>query len=255
MEQRSDIKRNEIIRIIEYGSGDNIFIFSPAFPFSHKIMLKFLDIGIPDSKFVFSDLNPSKNVKASSYTLENFLDFYLSYIKEIKQDSKIYLIGFGIFSIIFSKLIFFLKERVTFLFFLEPDFSNSLLAKIFDSENIPFMKYNFLVNFYMDNNREKNTNIFKKNLKYLKHFYYNIKRHLQSNKVLRDTIDFKNVIKIYWKTMARDSWPLPQVLVEEYEFQALLLEKNILDNLSDTGGILFEDIKNVCLGQKNVDKT
>ena len=136
------------------------------------------------------------------------------------------------------------KDRVKGLFFIEPDFSNSLLAKIFDADDRPFFKYEYLIKFYSEGaSREKGKNVLKKDLKSLRTYFYDNKKYLESNKILKELTDYKNRIKIFWKVMANVSWPLPQILVEEYDFQTFLLEKDVLESLSLSKGTLFDEIK------------
>lgn len=236
-------KEPKIILTKNIGEGKNVFIFSPVFPFSSAIMEKFSSNLNGDYKFIFSNLNPSGSIKTSSYNFENFVNFYIEIIDAINEDSKIYLMGFGIFTIIFSKLISLRSNKISMLFFVEPDFSNFLLAKIFDSENKPIFKYKYLFSYYLKENKEKNKNILKKDLKYLKYFYYNIKRYMQENKILRDLIEYKEKVKIFWMVTAKDCWPLPQILIEEYEFQSFLLEKDAQESLLEENGVVIEEVK------------
>ncbi|HOV14457.1 MAG TPA: hypothetical protein PK771_09255, partial [Spirochaetota bacterium] len=85
--------KNDIITINESGDGGRVFIFSPAFPFSHKIFLNFSEIDLSETKFIFCDLNTSGSLHQSSYELQNFIDFYVKLIDTIDQDKEIYLVG------------------------------------------------------------------------------------------------------------------------------------------------------------------
>ncbi|OHD18874.1 MAG: hypothetical protein A2086_11610 [Spirochaetes bacterium GWD1_27_9] len=234
----------DILTIKEKGNGKDIIIFSPLFPFNESLFeLLFSKLDIDNYKLLFSMPNTSLKIKREDYNIDNFVNFYYKLINSIDDSSKVYLVGFGIFSVIFSKLITICDERISFLFFFEPDFSNYVLMKIFDSEKRLFFKFNHLVNFYVKN--KKNISFFiKKDLKYLKFYYYNMKDCLEKNKILKELVKFKNKIKIFWCIMEKESWPLAQILLEQYDLLVYSMKNNIIETILKPDESIINEIKN-----------
>jgi hypothetical protein len=228
------------------GEGRNIIIFSPFFPFSNKMIENmFSDMDLSSYKLIFTNLITSSKIKIKDYNIENLINIYSKLINSLDNDSKIYLIGFGIFSILFSNLLLEFNNKISYMILFEPDLSNSVLTKIFDTIKKPFFKYKYIVNFYLNNKKENNLNISKKNLKYLKFYYYNIKNHLEKNKVLKELINLKDKISIYWKVMEKESWPLSQILQIEYNLQVYSINENIYDSMQKGDELIKNKIKEI----------
>jgi len=241
-----NIKSDNIITFSEKGNGKNVFIISPIFPFNNQIIEDFLDsLNINNSRFIFSDVDFSSKMKGYNFSLEEFLEIYKNLINSIDQNSKIIFVAFGVFSVLFSKLFSFFNGRVQKIIFFEPDFSNLVLMKLYDSLKKPLLKQKYLLNFYLNNKKENNINISKKNLKYLKFYYYTIKEHLEANKILRELIKYKDKIIIYWKVMEKDSWPLSQILQVEYDLPVITLSENIYDCFINGEKLIAEKFKDL----------
>lgn len=242
-----DINSNtdEIIVFKKSGEGKNVIIFSPFIPFTNKFVEDFFILNkFENTQLIFSHITNSKKNNLKEFDLNNINKLYSNLLKSIGNDYKIILVGFGIFSVLFSKILNDFSKEVSFLILFEPDLSNSVLMKVFDIDKKSIIKYKTLLNFYLFNKKENNTNIYKKNLKYLKYFYYNIKEYLRENKILKDLVNHKSKIKIFWKVMEKESWPLAQIL-EEYEMQVFSLRKNIFDSFLEKEEIIFNEFKEI----------
>jgi len=240
------IINNDLIKFRSVGEGSKVFIFSPLFPFQNGLFeAYFSSLNFPDAQFIYSVLNYSYKIKKSEINLGNFIEAYQKLIGSFGEEKKIFLVSFGFFSIAFSKLFLQNNKKIESIIYFEPDLSNSVLMKLFDSAKKPIFKYRFLLNFYLNNKKENSINNSKKNLKYLKYFYYNIKEHLESNRILKDLIEHKEKIIIFWKVMEKDSWPLSQILQVEYNLPVVTLNETIFDSITKSDELISEKFREI----------
>lgn len=233
---------NNFISFIKSGEGKKILIFSPFIPFSNKLIEDFFKkIKIKHLQFIFSELDNSSKKLIKEFNLNNLIQAYSNLIEKIDENSEIYLFGFGFFSILFLKLLKDYDNKIKSCFFFEPDFLNSILMRSFDNEKINIKDYRSLSDFFI-NTPKKNINISKKNLKYLKIFYYNIKKYLFENEILKDILNSKPKITIFWKIMAMESCPLPQIL-DECSLNIISIKENIYKSFYENDALILHEIE------------
>jgi hypothetical protein len=234
---------SNIISFQKYGEGKNVFVFSPFIPFSNKIVDDFFkNLGENHIKLVFSEFESSAKRLTKNLNLNNLIHTYTGLLESINADSKIILVSFGFFSILFLKLLNDFKDKVDTGIFFEPDFLNSILMKTFENgKRNDFGNYKNLSSFFI-NNYKNNLNISKKNLKYFKIFYYNIKKYIHENEIMKDIISNKRKIMIFWKIMETESCPLPQIL-EENEISLFSIKENIYKSFIENDNIILNEIK------------
>jgi hypothetical protein len=235
---------NNFITFIKSGEGKNILIFSPFTPFPNKLIEDFFKkINIKNSQFIFSELDNSSIKLLKDFNFNNLIQAYSNLLESIDEHSEIHLFGFGFFSILFLKLLKDFNNKIKTCFFFEPDFLNSILMRSFDNEKSNIKDYRSLSNFFI-NTSKKNINISKKNLKYLKVFYYNIQKYLIENEILKDLLNNKTKISIFWKIMAMESCPLPQIL-EEFNLNIISIKENIYKSFYESDALILHEIEKI----------
>ncbi len=299
---------DSIVKFIKDGDGDNVFIFSPIYPFNYKIIKNlFLKINIPNYQFIFSSIVINKNIKSDLFDYNNFLNLYIKVIKLILP-KRVNLVGFGLFSNLFIEVACSLKDKIKTLTLLEPDFSDVIFSKIFDSKKAPVFKFKYLLKSFIEDNSYKKINkkyLSKIKLEYLKYYFKSIKKdnkdyHLKqlidfipneisesifNEKILnkiktkkdklfilkyfikekskyilkssilheQEKLKLKQILidsdvlvnlSIFWKIMAKDSWPLAQIF-EDYKIPIYLMNNDIFKSLNDNDKNLVEVLKKV----------
>jgi hypothetical protein len=233
---------NSIINFQKTGEGKNTFIFSPFIPFPNKMMEDFFkNIGEKQIKMIFSEMDTSTKRLTKNLNFNNLIFSYSTLLDSINDGSNIILVGFGFFSILFLKLLIDYKDKINTAIFFEPDFMNSILMRTFEDEKKgSFSNYRALSSFFI-NNKKNNLNISKKNLKYFKIFYYNIKKYINENEIMKDIINIRSKIMIFWKIMENESCPLPQIF-EENEINTFSFKENIYKSFIENDSIILNEI-------------
>ncbi len=190
----SDIQTSEnILKFVKDSDGDNVFIFSPFFPFNNILVKNlFLNLNIPDYQFIFSSIIFNKSLKIDLYSYNNFLTLYTKVIK-LLYPKKINLVCFGIFTNLFIELANLFKDKIKSIVFFEPDLSDNIFSKLFDFKKSPVLKNKYIIDcFFEKPNGHKNVNkhyLNKIKLEYLKFYFQSIKK-INKNYHLKDLIDF-----------------------------------------------------------------
>ncbi len=211
-----------------YGDGNSVLLFSPAYPFKNSI---FSNLKKEDLTLIFTTINFHFLNNKNNFNLENFENDFSNIIDSIDENKSVNLVGFGFFSLFFLKLYTAHKDRIDKIFFIEPDFSNYLLENYFDAGIKDFKNFKSLVSFFINRDKIKNNHLNKKNPSIFKNYHNDIKDYLQNNKVLQILIDNKNDINILWYNMDKVSWPLPQILLEEYDLSISSADCNVVNYL------------------------
>ena len=301
----------DILKFYKDGDGDNVFIFSPFYPFNNKLVKKlFLNLNIPNYQFIFTSVIFNKNLKIDLYSYNNFINLFSKVIKLI-YPKKINLIGFGVFTNLFIELANLFKDKIQSIMLFEPDFSDSIFSKLFDSKKSPVFKYKFILNYFFENNKHKHINkgyLTKIKLECLK-FYYKSINNINKDYHLKDLIDYlpdeisinifnnkllnkamkkkekifilKNFMKgkhkyilkksqlqeneklkikqilkdqdvlikviIFWKKMAKESWPLAQIF-EDYKIPVNLTNFNLYQSFYNVDKDLVIALKKIYKG-------
>ena len=82
----------EIIKFYKEGDGNNVYIFSPFYPFSNVLIKKlFKNLNIPNYQFIFTSIVFNKNLKIDLYSYHNFINLFSKVIKLI-YPKKIHLV-------------------------------------------------------------------------------------------------------------------------------------------------------------------
>jgi len=170
---------DSIVKFIKDGDGDNVFVFSPIYPFNHKIIKDlFLKLNIPNHQFIFSSIVINKNTKKESFEYNVFLNLYIKVIK-LFLPKRVNLVGFGLFSNLFIEVACSLKDTIKTLTLLESDFSDIIFSKIFDSKKAPAFKFKYILKSFFEDNSYKKINkkyLTKIKLEYLKYYFKSIKK-------------------------------------------------------------------------------
>lgn len=233
---------NRLINIKEYGKGKNLILFSPFLPFDNGFFENFfLNLDLENTKLAFTTLT---NFDFDTNYINNITEEYLAYLRLNIEFEKVQLIGFGFYSLIISNLFCIYNKYITNVLFFEPDFSNSTLNKIFETKNAPVFKVKYLFNFYSNCNIN-HKNMGKINIKRLKAFYYLNKTYFESKKILKDLFSHAEKISIFWNIMEKESWPLPQILSEEYNFHVINTKESIISCFNNKDIYFEKEIKNI----------
>lgn len=235
-----------IVRFVEKGAldSDSVVIFSSFFPFNSMAPEEFFSF-LDDTRYkkVFSEFIRPRNRK-KEFTHDALISAYAGYIDSL-EEKNIHLVGFGVFSNVFINIANLLKGKINSLTLIEPDFANSVLMKIFDSKEIHFFKFNSLKNQYTQDATQNCKQYFSKtSLSLIKYYYYSLKKYLPENMILKQIVDLNVEILILWKLMEKDQWPLPQILTEDYEINALSLTESAIDVLIGKNPDITEQIRN-----------
>lgn len=301
----------DIIKFYKDGDGDNVFIFSPFYPFSNKLIKKFFfNLNISNFQFIYTSIVCSKNLRIDLYNYSNFINLFSKVIK-LLHPKKIHLVCFGIFTNLFVEVANLFKDKIQSIVLFEPDFSDNIFSKLFDLKNPPVFKYKYILNYFFENNKHKRINkdyLIKIKIECLK-FYYKSINNINKDYHLRDLIDYlpdeissnifnnkllnkiekkkdkifilRNFVKgkhkyllkksklqenekfkikqimkeqdillkviIFWKNMAKESWPLAQIF-EDYKISVNLMNFNIYRSFYEEDKELIFALKKIYKG-------
>ena len=207
---------NEMIWTFEeYGeeSADVLLLFSPFVPYNNLYVNDFFYNSTIKYKKVFTNFSAKIKPSEEKYTYDNILYSYTEYIKSQKQKT-IFIVGFGIFANLFVRLAKMLDSRITSLILIEPDFGNSVLTKIFESDKKPVHKKKFFEeNFTKENDLPKQSKYMASHyFKHIKAINVALREYLPQKVSLKEILEVKDITLIMWHLMEKDLWPLPQIL-------------------------------------------
>ena len=195
-------------------------IVSPFFPFN-----RIFSNEVVYSLFGSIQYNPI----FLDYSKDTTYDEFVLNISQIIINEKepVYIVSFGVFSYIAGELVKRFSEKIKGVFFIEPDFYGTLLSGKYKKNSFSNKLRNQLLKFYLGND--------KINSKY----YYREKpvgflsfmKDLQLKEPVRlaDFIEKNVKMLVIWCVMAKDCWPLPQILTEEYEIPVFTASQNFVD--------------------------
>ena len=133
--------KETIFTFEEYGeeTADVLLLFSPFVPFNNLAVNDFFYNSTIKYKKVYTNFSTKIKPDENTYTYDNILYSFTEYIKTQKQKT-IFIIGFGIFANLFTRIAKIMGSRITSLILIEPDFGNSVLQKLFDSDSKPIQR-------------------------------------------------------------------------------------------------------------------
>ena len=226
--------KETIFTFEEYGeeTADVLLLFSPFVPFNNLAVNDFFYNSTIKYKKVYTNFSTKIKPDDEVYTYDNILYSYTEYIKTQKQKT-VFLIGFGIFANLFTRLAKILGSRITSLILIEPDFGNSVLTKLFEADKRPVHRKKYFEETFL-----KDVNI-PKQKKYISiHYFKHIKainaalrEYLPQKVSLKEILEVKEITLIMWHLMEKDLWPLPQILQEDYGIKTIIAHNNIISDM------------------------
>lgn len=216
-------------------------VYSSFFPFSVNVSDSIINKLIDDYEVIsrYHAFNLLDKKDFSSYLSE--VEFFLS---EVEND--VYMIGFGIFANIFVYLAEKYSDKVKKIILFEPDFTYISLAEIYESDKRILFKRKALIQYLLDYPGSKKAYHHYNNkisMRFVKEFYESINFFTNKIKIFMTINSFDVDVYIFWKTMEKKTWPLAQVLKEDYNFNVFSLKGNILDTLIDNYNFIIENVK------------
>jgi len=195
------------------------------YPFSKQFLEKMLD------KFGYEEYDLIYFENISNYRM--YIQEVIKFIKSLSGE-KITFVSFGFLSNPAIQILVEYKDKIEKAIFIEPDISGIL-------KNHNFIKHFFgyrvrdLIDFFV-----KDINISKKAISKNKKFFSTIKMDLFVD-FLKDSEIYSNKSKLIdliktnvscvflWNKMFLDSWPLPQILTEDFDIRVFQINDNIYD--------------------------
>lgn len=216
-----------------------VLLFSPFFPFNVKLTETF-----------FEQFRDDNTVNIYSSTVldkrSEFSDYITEYERVIEQvgENRLVLIGFGFFSALFIHLAEKFKSRSSTLILFEPDFSNQSLVKVFDFDKKPFFTFSYLVKYFCKSKVSRRF-LERGDVKRLKCYYNSSRCHVERNKTIKDMINDDMNIHIFWNVMERETWPLAQILGEEYKLPLYTFKDDIFETFQKSDPEVIESVKKI----------
>ena len=213
-------------------SADVLLLFSPFVPFNNLSVNDFFYNSTIKYKKVFTNFSQKIKPDENTYTYDNILYSFTEYIKNQKQKT-IFIVGFGIFANLFTRIAKIMGSRITSLILIEPDFGNSVLQKLFDSDSKPVHRKK-----YYDAVFTKEFDVPKQKKYMASHYFKHIKaintplrEYLPQKVSLKEILEVKDITLIMWHLMEKDLWPLPQILQEDYGIKTISAHNNIIGDM------------------------
>lgn len=226
--------QDEVLTFQELGeqSSDIMLLFSPFLPFNNLYFNDFFYNSTVKYKKVFSNISPRAKADASTFNCESLLNAYKTYIASQKINS-IILVGYGIFTNLFIRITKLLGNKINCVILMEPDFGNSILTRMFDSDKKPLNKKSFFTeSFCKDLNIPKRNKILYSNYyKYIKAMETSMREYLPQHISLKEILEIKSKTLIMWHIMEKDLWPLAQVLQEDYNITTFNSSENFVNSI------------------------
>jgi pimeloyl-ACP methyl ester carboxylesterase len=230
------------------GSGQTRVICSPFYPFNEKFCRSMVSmLGDSDCTWhLFSRKKRTYSDKAFRYP--SLLDYYGKLLSD-EGSADTVLLAFGSFTNLFLDLAVRYRARVRKVILMEPDYTDTLLSRLYDPAHRIFFKSRYMVNFFCKPPTSFPLRQYKSSLsgKALYRYYVSTTEEGINRKMLKTAMSHEIDIVIFWKSMIKESWPLAQIL-EDYRCTVHYIHNNILDSLlspnSTTPGLLKDEIEN-----------
>jgi hypothetical protein len=226
--------KETIFTFEEYGeeTADVLLLFSPFVPFNNLAVNDFFYNSTIKYKKVYTNFSAKIKPDENTYTYDNILYSFTEYIKTQKQKT-IFIIGFGIFANLFTRIAKIMGSRITSLILIEPDFGNSVLQKLFESDKQPMQRKKYFNEVFT-----KDFDIPKPKKFMASHYFKHIKaintalrEYLPQKVSLKEILEVKEITLIMWHLMEKDLWPLPQILQEDYGIKTISAHNNIISDM------------------------
>lgn len=211
------------------GAYDTTVIVSPFYPFNHFFIKQLIDrLDLPKSRIIYTEFPHGFQKGKKSFTITDLIAYFRKQVTG--HEGKVILIGFSIFAVVFS--VIYSEENIDKLILFEPDFSNLLLQKLFDSEvRFLLFKSSFLLKFFSPGKIEKQF-VHKLRVRYFKSYFFSVRSYLKENKIFKPLVEKAENIHIFWNIMEKETFPLAQVLSEEYSIDLYKIHKTIYEELA-----------------------
>lgn len=195
-------------------------IVSPFFPFNRIFSNEIVYNLFGSIKYTPVFLDYSKDTTYDEFVLK------ISQLI-INEAEPVYIVSFGVFSYIAGELVKRFSEKIRGVFFIEPDFYGTLLNGKYKQTMFGYKLRNQLLRFYIGKYKLDNKYYYRENpcgfLSFMKDL------QLKEPVRLAEFIEKKVQMIVFWCVMAKDSWPLPQILTEEYEIPVFTIPDNFVE--------------------------
>lgn len=163
------------------------------------------------------------------YSKDTTYDEFVLKISQIiiNEEEPVYIVSFGVFSYIAGELVKRFPEKIRGVFFIEPDFYGTLLNEKYKKSSFGNKLRNQLLQFYLGNDKISSKYYYREN--YAGFLFFMKDLQLKEPIRLADFIKKKVKMTVIWGVMAKDCWPLPQILTEEYEIPVFTAAHNFVD--------------------------
>ena len=226
--------KETIFTFEEYGeeTADVLLLFSPFVPFNNLAVNDFFYNSTIKYKKVYTNFSAKIKPDENTYTYDNILYSFTEYIKTQKQKT-IFIIGFGIFANLFTRIAKIMGSRITSLILIEPDFGNSVLQKLFESDKQPMQRKKYFNEvFTKDFDIPKPKKFMASHyFKHIKAINTSLREYLPQKVSLKEILEVKEITLIMWHLMEKDLWPLPQILQEDYGIKTISAHNNIISDM------------------------
>lgn len=218
-------------------NDENVTILvSPFFPFnrtlSNELINKLFD---EPNSFSVIYLDYSKDL--------GFDDFVTKVTNFILKSSSVYLISFGAFSFVTGEIIKRFSNRLAGVLFIEPDFSGMFLKQEY---KVPLFKSRIrdgLIKFYSDKRKVCRKYFTKEKPEGFLSFILSLQAKKNKQTRLGDFIEKETKIAVLWGAVAKDIWPLPQILTEEYNIPVYKIKDNLVEYVQKNKRIVVENFQ------------
>ena len=226
--------KETIFTFEEYGeeTADVLLLFSPFVPFNNLAVNDFFYNSTIKYKKVYTNFSAKIKPDENTYTYDNILYSFTEYIKTQKQKT-IFIIGFGIFANLFTRIAKIMGSRITSLILIEPDFGNSVLQKLFEADKQPVQRKKYFAEvFTKDFDVPKPKKFMASHyFKHIKAINTSLREYLPQKVSLKEILEVKEITLIMWHLMEKDLWPLPQILQEDYGIKTISAHNNIISDM------------------------
>ncbi|MBQ2295039.1 MAG: hypothetical protein II258_06600 [Spirochaetales bacterium] len=175
------------------------------------------------------------------YSTDTTYDEFVLKISQIIINKKepVYIVSFGVFSYIAGDLVKRFSEKIKGVFFIEPDFYGTLLNGKYKKSSFGHKLRNQLLKFYLCNDKISNKYFYRESAAGFLSFMKDLQ--LKEPVRLADFIEKKVEMTVVWCVMAKDCWPLPQILTEEYEIPVFTASHNFFDYFKKDCNFVFNN--------------
>lgn len=195
-------------------------IVSPFFPFNRIFSNEIVYSLFGSIKYTPIFLDYSKDTTYDEFVLK------ISQLI-INEVEPVYIVSFGVFSYIAGELVKRFSEKIRGVFFIEPDFYGTLLNGKYKRTGFGYKLRNQLLRFYVGNYKVNSKYYYRENPSGFLSFMKDLQ--LKEPVRLADFIEKKVKMIVIWCVMAKDCWPLPQILTEEYEIPVFTASHNFVE--------------------------